>query len=131
MSKNIKHILVFSLLLLLLLLYSLSCSNKLDGNNQIFIGDEPSIKTHLKQENIESGKISIEQLISHGEDLFQARFNSLDGLGRPLSSGNRTRRDKKIFPENFNLFPEGEEVMLLMYSPPQKNHPLWILIQKI
>jgi len=84
------------------LIFPLSCSDKINSSNHIYIGDEPAIKIHLKQEDIESGKISIEQLIMHGEELFVAKFNSLDGLGRPLSSGNRTRRDKKIFPENFN-----------------------------
>ena len=96
MTRQIKYLLV----LFCLFTISIGCST--ETNENIFIGDEPSIKTHLKQQDIESGQITIEELILHGEKLFTANFNSLDGFGRPQSSGNRTRRDKKLFPENFN-----------------------------
>ena len=88
MTRQIKYLLV----LFCLFTISIGCST--ETNENIFIGDEPSIKTHLKQQDIESGQITIEELILHGEKLFTANFNSLDGFGRPQSSGNRTRRDK-------------------------------------
>ena len=97
------------LLLILLIAFTFSCKNT--SNSKVYIGDEPAVKTHLIQSDIEEGNISIEDVIKHGESLFTARFNSLDGFGRPLSSGDRTRRkNKKIFPENFNRIsgPESQ-----------------------
>ena len=102
MVRKIKYPLIITSLFFILCVFMVGCSVKNNNINKIFIGDEPSIKNHLKQQDIESGEISIEELIIHGEKLFTARFNSLDGFGRPQSSGNRTRRDKKLFPENFN-----------------------------
>ncbi|MBM32071.1 MAG: hypothetical protein CL764_04340 [Chloroflexi bacterium] len=101
MPKKIKYLIIFPFFFVIICILSLSCTKE-TNKNHIFIGDEPSIKNHLKQQDIESGKITIEELILHGEKLFTANFNSLDGFGRPQSSGNRTRRDKKLFPENFN-----------------------------
>lgn len=51
------------------------------------IGERPTIESHLDQAKIESGKIGLTKLFRHGERLFAAVFNQLDGQGRPGSTG--------------------------------------------
>ncbi len=54
------------------------------------IGETPAILEHLDQADIESGRIGIRAVISHGALLFDAKFNALDGQGRPAATGNGT-----------------------------------------
>lgn len=51
------------------------------------IGDGPVIREHLDQSGIDSGAITLEQLLEAGERLFSAKFNSYDGQGRPATTG--------------------------------------------
>jgi hypothetical protein len=68
------------------------------------LGDQPAIATHIRQSDIDRGRYSLQQLISAGERLFVAQFNSLDGAGRPESNGagNPEPRSRRVFPQNFN-----------------------------
>jgi hypothetical protein len=54
------------------------------------IGDGPVITRHLGQEEIDSGSISFDELMALGQRLFQAKFNTFDGQGRPASTGSGT-----------------------------------------
>jgi cytochrome c553 len=47
------------------------------------IGDVPAISHHLSEADIESGRVSFQEVVRHGEKLFTAIFNKLDGQGRP------------------------------------------------
>src|SRR5262245_1206788 len=47
------------------------------------IGDVPAITTHMSEADIESGRVSFQDVVRHGEMLFNAVFNRLDGQGRP------------------------------------------------
>jgi mono/diheme cytochrome c family protein len=47
------------------------------------IGDVPAVPVHLNEADIESGRCSFEKVVKHGEALFTAVFNKLDGQGRP------------------------------------------------
>jgi hypothetical protein len=47
------------------------------------IGDVPAITTHMSEADIESGRVSFQDVVRHGERLFNAVFNRLDGQGRP------------------------------------------------
>ncbi len=67
-----------------------------------WIGDEPAVKTHVSQAGIEAGKYTIEELIEHGESLFTASFNVLDGAGRPTLTGTSEFRRRRQTPDNFN-----------------------------
>ncbi len=67
-----------------------------------WIGDEPAIKLHFSQSGIEQGKYSLEELIAHGEMLFKASFNKLDGAGRPTRTGDDRYRPRQEEPHNFN-----------------------------
>ncbi|MDX1555528.1 MAG: di-heme oxidoredictase family protein [Xanthomonadales bacterium] len=51
------------------------------------IGERPAVGTHLDQQDIEAGAYSLKKLQAAGQRLFDARFNTLDGQGRPESTG--------------------------------------------
>ncbi|MHC5024304.1 MAG: di-heme oxidoredictase family protein, partial [Planctomycetota bacterium] len=51
------------------------------------IGERPAVESHLDQGAIDSGSMTVKQLREHGEMLFTAHYNRLDGLGRPGSTG--------------------------------------------
>jgi cytochrome c peroxidase len=65
-------------------------------------GDEPVVANHLAQAQIEAGQIDVEALIEHGRDLFVANFNTLDGAGRPETTGTGAVRTRREAPQNFN-----------------------------
>ncbi len=50
-------------------------------------GEVPAVGTHLEQSKIESGQVGFKSLFEHGRMVFDARFNMLDGRGRPHSTG--------------------------------------------
>jgi len=73
----------------------------MDDADDSDIGEGPVIRTHVDEADCESGKISLDDLIERGRRLFVAKFNSLDGQGRPAATGNGvpTRRVRGSAPE--------------------------------
>ena len=67
-----------------------------------WIGDAPAIEVHFSQSSIEAGRYTLEELIEHGEALFTASFNALDGAGRPTRTGDDRFRDRREGVESFN-----------------------------
>ena len=67
-----------------------------------WIGDAPAVQIHFSQTGIERGQYTIEELIAHGETLFTASFNTLDGAGRPTRTGNDEFRQRREGFESFN-----------------------------
>lgn len=59
------------------------------------MGDHPTMQPHISQAEIESGAISFNNLLDIGEEIFAARWTSLDGQGRPAATGagTPTKRD--------------------------------------
>lgn len=51
-------------------------------------GDERALPFHLAQRDLESGRLTTEQLLDVGRYLFSAKFTALDGAGRPGSTGS-------------------------------------------
>jgi Di-haem oxidoreductase, putative peroxidase len=51
------------------------------------IGERPALEDHVNQADIESGKIKFDDLLEIGEEIFAARWTSLDGQGRPAATG--------------------------------------------
>jgi cytochrome c553 len=49
-------------------------------------GDERTVPSHLDHGAIARGEIPAADLLAHGRELFEARFTSLDGAGRPRAS---------------------------------------------
>ncbi|MCI0651356.1 MAG: hypothetical protein L0Z55_05690 [Planctomycetes bacterium] len=66
------------------------------------IGDAPVVAEHMSQAAIEAGDVSLDALIAHGRALFIAMFNTLDGAGRPETTGTGLPRPRRESPENFN-----------------------------
>jgi len=59
-----------------------------DGDRVHDIGDGPAIRAHVSEADCESGKLSLQELLERGRELFVAKFNSFDGQGRPAATGN-------------------------------------------
>lgn len=55
-------------------------------------GETPEIRNHLDQISIEAGQIPFDVLFREGRRLFDARFNILDGQGRPATTGGGAPR---------------------------------------
>ncbi|MCS6803803.1 MAG: di-heme oxidoredictase family protein [Acidobacteriota bacterium] len=60
-------------------------------------GERPALEKHLDQAEIESGRIAFDELLEMGERIFAARWNVLDGQGRPAATGSGvpTKRDPR------------------------------------
>jgi len=58
----------------------------------VAIGERPAVEIHLDQAQIEAGEVSVPALLEHGHRLFDARFNALDGQGRPATTGHGVPR---------------------------------------
>ena len=52
------------------------------------IGDVPAIPVHMKESDIESGRVPLDDVVKYGETLFMALFNRLDGAGRPATTAD-------------------------------------------
>lgn len=63
-----------------------------DGPDDVIIGERPAVERHLSQAEIDSGSVGIRELMDHGDTVFSARFNALDGQGRPASTGTGAPR---------------------------------------
>ena len=73
------------------------------GNlEMVWVGDAPAVKVHFSQSGIEQGKYTLEELIEHGRMLFTASFNTLDGAGRPIRTGDDQTRPRREGIDGFN-----------------------------
>ena len=66
------------------------------------IGDAGVIAVHIDQADIDAGRIQSDELIERGLALMVASFNTLDGAGRPETSGTGEPRSRREAPDNFN-----------------------------
>ncbi len=55
-------------------------------------GERPALEVHLEQADIDAGVVDFRLLREHGQLIFAARFNRLDGQGRPGSTGSGAPR---------------------------------------
>jgi hypothetical protein len=62
------------------------------AERDVAIGERPAVERHVDQAQVESGTLRLRQLIELGRALFDARFNRLDGQGRPASTGTGAPR---------------------------------------
>ncbi len=65
------------------------------------LGEQPALPGHVSQEAILRGAMTFDQIVAAGELLFTARFNTLDGQGRPAATGHpdHTKRVVGRVPE--------------------------------
>ena len=54
--------------------------------------EPPAVPVHLDQGAIDSGRFGLPELMEHGRHVFVARFNAMDGQGRPASTGTGAPR---------------------------------------
>lgn len=59
---------------------------------EVQIGERPAIGHHYDQQGIEEGHYGLAELTAAGQQLFDARFNLLDGQGRPETTGDGVPR---------------------------------------
>jgi len=75
---------------------SLTCLIALVGGSPLAeaatIGERGAIEQHVEQSDVDSGALRLRELIALGQQLFEARFNTLDGQGRPASTGTGAPR---------------------------------------
>jgi cytochrome c peroxidase len=57
------------------------------------IGERPAITEHVDQSAIDSSDLTLDELSELGQRLFDARFNRLDGQGRPATTGGGAPRE--------------------------------------
>lgn len=62
----------------------------------VTIGERPAIERHLDQADLVSGTVSFDEMFNLGEQLFVAKFNKLDGQGRPGATGNGVPTQREI-----------------------------------
>ncbi|MBI2884128.1 MAG: hypothetical protein HYY11_09555 [Candidatus Methylomirabilis oxyfera] len=62
--------------------------------------ERPALSAHVDQARIDSGEIQFDEFIEAGSKCFTARFNRLDGQGRPAATGDSkpTKRDSYVAP---------------------------------
>ncbi len=68
------------------------------------IGDSPALKIHTSQAALESGDLTLEEVLDRGRAMFTTSFNTLDGAGRPETTDTSSSnfRPRQEFPRNFN-----------------------------
>jgi CxxC motif-containing protein (DUF1111 family) len=66
------------------------------------LGDDPAVSAHVDQDDVDAGVYTPEALFALGEVLFTASFNTLDGAGRPATTGTGAPRTPVGVPDNFN-----------------------------
>ena len=76
----------------------LACSS-IETESVVQIGEQPAITIHTEQEDIESGSLNLQEILKRGEMLFIVPFNTLDGAGRPESTGTGAPRARREFQE--------------------------------
>ncbi len=57
------------------------------------LGEQPTLREHVDQADIDAGRLTLNELFVRGQRLFDARFNRLDGQGRPGSRGDGLPRE--------------------------------------
>ena len=72
------------------------------------VGDTAVVPTHLKESDLESGKVDLQAMLDQGKALFVADFNDLDGAMRPTTTGTGVPRNRRDAPENFNRISSPE-----------------------
>lgn len=55
--------------------------------------ERPALSRHIEQSDILSGRLSFDEVLKHGEELFTVLFNICDGQGRPATTGGTVARE--------------------------------------
>jgi hypothetical protein len=63
------------------------CGGTVTAEEPVTIGERHGIQQHVNQTDLVSGATGFDEMFQLGKQLFNAKFNKLDGLGRPLATG--------------------------------------------
>ena len=80
-------------------------------------GERPAVDVHLDQADIEAGRVSVAALLAHGQRLFDARFNALDGQGRPATTGHGVPRTPTQPPFSRTSGPDANSCSGCHFQP--------------
>lgn len=72
------------------------------GDDSTGVADEAAIPGHVQQGDIDEGRWTISNLVEAGRRLFVARFTSLDGAGRPMSTGRNEPQGRASTPRAYD-----------------------------
>ena len=97
-----KYFLLGGIAAALALLLGCGGQDGLSASGPAIIGDAGVIAVHTDQADIDAGRIEFDDLIDRGLALMAASFNTLDGAGRPETSGTGEPRSRLQAPDNFN-----------------------------
>ena len=100
-------LMVFPILLILLILVFLGGCELMQPDNSAepspaIIGDEPAVQTHTSQADIDAEVLELSEIVRRGQALMKVSFNTLDGAGRPETTGTGDPRERRDMPQNFN-----------------------------
>jgi cytochrome c peroxidase len=91
--RNWPAVLIFKLYAIVAgLLVAGSISVLAQEAESVTIGERPAVEYTMDQGDIDAGTVTLRDLLEHGKRLFVARFNTLDGQGRPASTGTGATR---------------------------------------
>lgn len=73
------------------------------------IGERPILTHHVDQAQIDNGSVAFSELLLSGQQIFTARFNSLDGYGRPLNTSAGVLRARPPAPYDRAMRTSGPD----------------------
>ena len=79
--------------------------------------DAPTVPLSVEQADINSGALSFDEINDHGELLFNTKFNTCDGRGRPETTGGG---DKRAIP---TVDDEGRPVDAAIVAKTRSSAP--------
>ncbi|MBK9129882.1 MAG: hypothetical protein IPM13_19205 [Phycisphaerales bacterium] len=79
-----------------------ACSSKRSPATVRATGETGVVGRHVDHAAIAAGQVPMSEALAHGRLLFTANFNTLDGGGRPETTGTGAHRARRKEPQNFN-----------------------------
>lgn len=79
--------------------------------------DSPVVPLSIEQQAINNGNLDFEEIVAHGGVLFNARFNTCDGQGRPATTGGGEKRAVPTFSEEGEALSAGQVTKIRTSSP--------------
>lgn len=79
--------------------------------------EEPVVARSIEHEDIVSGRLRFDEVVEHGRRLFEAKFNTCDGRGRPETTGGGAKRAIPAFSEEGEPLTAGQVAKLRVSAP--------------
>jgi hypothetical protein len=79
--------------------------------------EDPMVPNSVEQADINSGALSFDDILDHGELLFGTKFNICDGRGRPETTGGGDHRLLPTISEEGDFLDQGQVAKLRTSAP--------------